>query len=120
MPCEAKGLSRPDGWNRLPSRDMRGRIAGAGLPAGESGWSRAVRGFENSDRSAWRCWRVDLLNEDERVGIVAKGLNGALGAEPEGVSFSLADSSVVSSVLFCPPSLLLLSNMLNSPPKLAL
>jgi len=127
---ETKGLSRPDCWNRLLSKDMRGRMVGAGLVAGESGWSRFVRGFENSD---WRCWRVDLLSDEERFGTSARGLNSGLGAGPEeeGASFSFADSSVGSPALLCPPSSLslssslvlsMLSNILKSEsaPKLAL
>jgi hypothetical protein len=69
-----KTFSLP-GWNKLLSKDIRGRTV-SGVPGGDVPSSSSIAlGRPKSGRSP-RCCKVDRRSDDERLGIVAKGLCG--------------------------------------------
>ena len=98
---------------------MRGRMVAGETEPGTSGDS-AAESFEraNSERSLWRCWSVERRSEEERLGIVAKGLDAG---DDVPVTDSRSSSLVESGVVDSPAVLAVfsLSNMLKSGVKLA-
>lgn len=98
-------------WKMLPSvGETRGRakigLPGLGDPEASPGpLERAKR-----ERSFWRFCTVDRRSEDERVGMEG-GVKDWGGAEENGESLSIVDSSMGSSVI---SGALSSSNILNS------
>lgn len=86
---------------------MRGRT-GNGVPGGGASPSPAL-GRPKRGRSPCLCCKVDRRREEERLGIVANGLNGWMGVGKEGESPLVGLEGAVSE---------LLSNILKSVVKL--
>lgn len=103
----------------LLSKYNRGRALGGVVlsgSSGSSGESSIALARANRERSLWRCWRVDRLREDERFGIVAKGLKAAAGTGNGGVSVSFGERDLGRSGVF---EVLSPSNIPKSPERLA-